>query len=88
MSFAARDYAEAVRWVELAIQAEPAVPLRRALMIACCARNGDLVRAARERATLDGFAPDFIPRLLSGDFRVFARRDDMAHLLDSLRLAG
>ena len=88
MSFAARDYGEAVRWVELAIQAESAVPLRRALMIACCARNGDLARAARERATLDSFAPDFIPRLLSGDFRVFARRDDMAHLLDSLRLAG
>ena len=88
VSFAARDYAEATRWVELAIQTEPAVPLRRALMIACCARNGDLVRAARERATLDSFAPDFVPGLLRGEFRVFAREDDMTHLLDSLRLAG
>ena len=88
VSFAARDYAEAARWAEHAIQTEPAVPLRRALMIACCAQTGDLARAARERATLDSFAPDFVPSLLRGDFRVFARQDDMTLLLDSLRLAG
>ncbi len=88
VSFTARNYAEATSWAELAIQAEPVAPLRRALMIACCARNGDLARAASEQAALNSFAPDFIPSLFRGDFKVFARQDDMAHLLGSLRLAG
>jgi Tfp pilus assembly protein PilF len=88
VSFAAHDYVEAKNWVELAIQAEPAVPLRRAIMIACCARTGDMERAARERAVLDGFAPDFLPSLFRGDIKVFSRPVDMAHLLDGLRPAG
>ena len=67
VSFAARDYAEAARWAELAIQSEPAVPFRRAIMIACCARTGDLERAARERAVLDGFAPELLASLFRGD---------------------
>jgi adenylate cyclase len=88
VSFAARDFAEAARWAELAIQAEPAVPFRRAIMIACCAQMGDLDRAARERAVLDGFAPDFMASLFRGNVQVFRRPEDMALLLDSLRLAG
>jgi adenylate cyclase len=87
-SFVAREYAEAARWAELAIQAEPAVPLRRAIMIACSAQVGDLAAVARERAALNGFAADFVPSLLRGDVKVFTRREDMTHLLDSLRLAG
>ncbi len=87
VSFAARDYREAARQAELAIQSEPAVPLRRAIMIACCAQLGDKPRAARELAALNGFAPDFIPLLYRGDFQVFRRPEDMEHLLDSLRLA-
>ena len=88
VSFVAQDYAEATRWADLAIQAEPAAPLRRALMIACCARSGDLARAATEQATLNSVAPDFISSLFRGEFKVFAKQVDMAHLLGSLKLAG
>ncbi len=88
VSFAARDFVEAARWAELAIQAEPAVPFRRAIMIACCAQMGDLDRATQEQAVLDGFAPDFMAGLFRGDVQVFRRPEDMALLLDSLRLAG
>jgi TolB-like protein len=88
VSFCARDYADAARLAELAIQSEPAVPLRRAIMIACCAQLGDQARAAKELAVLKGFAPDFMASLFRGDFQVFRRPDDMQHLRDSLRLAG
>jgi TolB-like protein len=88
VSFREHDYAEAARLAELAIQSEPAVPLRRVIMIACRARLGDQARAAKELAVLNGFAPEFMASLFRGDFQVFRRPEDMAHLLDSLRLAG
>ena len=87
-SFRERDYAEAARMAELAIQSEPAVPLRRAIMIACCAQLGDQARAAKELVVLNGFAPSFVTGLFRGDFKVFREPEDMAHMLDSLRLAG
>jgi adenylate cyclase len=86
--YCAREYDEAVRWAGLAIQSAPAAPIRRAIMIACCARADDLQRAAQERGVLDGFAPDFIPSLFRGENRVFTQPEDMAHLLDGLRLAA
>jgi tetratricopeptide (TPR) repeat protein len=88
VSFRARDYAEAARLAELAIQSEPTVPLRRVIMIACCAQLGDQARIAKELAALNRFAPNFIASLMRGEFQVFRRPDDMAHMLDSLRLAG
>ena len=87
-SYCAHEYNEAVRWAGLAIQSQPGAPIRRSIMIACCARAGDLPRAAQERAVLDGFAPDFIPSLFRGENRVFIRLEDMEHLLDGLRLAA
>jgi hypothetical protein len=57
-------------------------------MIACCARTGDLERAARERAVLDGFAPNFMASLFRGEIQVFRRPEDIENLLDGLRLAG
>jgi adenylate cyclase len=87
-SFTAREYANAVHWTELAIQSQPRQPIRRAIMIACCARAGDLARATQESATLQGFAPDFIASLFRGENPVFTRREDMEHLLEGLRLAG
>src|SRR5271169_1982889 len=49
-SFSAPEYPEALRWAELAIQSLPIAPVRRAIMIACCARAGELQRTAQERA--------------------------------------
>jgi adenylate cyclase len=87
-SYSAREYTEAVRWAEMAIQSFPKAPIRRAIMIACWARSGDLQKAAMERTILDGFAPDFVPSLFRGENRVFTRSEDMEHLLEGLRLAA
>jgi hypothetical protein len=72
----------------LDIQSLPAAPIRRSIVIACCARAGDLEKAAQERAVLDGFAPDFIASLFRSENRVFTRLEDMEHLLEGLRLAA
>ena len=87
-NFTLRDYAEAVRWCESAIQVSHRAPIRRALMIACSARAGDMVRARAEIAVLNSFAPGFIASLFRGENPVFTHREDMEHLLDGLRLAG
>jgi adenylate cyclase len=87
-SYSGREYTEAVRWAETAIQSFPKAPIRRAIMIACCARAGNVEKATLERAVLDGFAPDFIPSMFRGENRVFTRPEDMEHLLEGLRLAA
>lgn len=86
--FVLRNYEEAARWCESAIQAQHRAPIRRALMIACSAQAGDMVRARSEIAVLDGFAPEFIASLFRGENQVFARKEDMENLLGGLRLAG
>ena len=86
--FTLHNYDEAVRWCESAIQAQHRAPIRRALMIACSARAGDMARARSEIAVLDSFAPNFIASLFQGQNPVFTRREDMENLLGGLRLAG
>ena len=73
--FTLRNHAEAVRWCESAIQVSHRAPIRRALMIACSARAGDMARARAEIAVLDGFAPGFIASLFHGENPVFTRRE-------------
>ena len=86
--FTLRDYTEAMRWCEAAIQVEHRAPIRRALMIACSARAGDMARVRAEIAVLDGFAPGFVGSMFRGENPVFAHREDMQHFLDGLQLAG
>jgi len=86
--FALRNYTEAVRWCESAIQVSHRAPIRRALMIACSARAGDLARAQTEIAVLNSFAPGFIASVYRGENPVFIRDEDMKHLLDGLDRAG
>ena len=86
--FTLRNYDEAVRWCESAIQISHRAPIRRALMIACSARAGDMARARAEIAVLNSFAPGFIASVFRGENPVFTRKEDMEHLLDGLRLAG
>ena len=85
--FCAGRFAEAAGWADLAIQSEPGAPVRRAVMVACCAHLGDMERAARQRAELDGIAPEFLASLRRGDIAVFRRPQDMARLLDGVALA-
>jgi adenylate cyclase len=86
--FTLRNYDEAARWCESAIQAQHRAPIRRALMIACSARAGDMARARTEMAVLDSFAPGFIASVFRGQNPVFTRKEDMENLLGGLRLAG
>ena len=86
--FALRNYTEAVRWCESAIQVSHRAPIRRALMIACSARAGDIARAQTEIAVLNSFAPGFIASVYRGENPVFIRDEDMKHLLDGLDRAG
>lgn len=86
--FTLRDYVEAARCCEAAIQVSHRAPIRRALMIACSARAGDMARARAEIAVLDGFAPGFVGSLFRGENPVFARQEDMQHLLEGLRRVG
>ena len=86
--FTQRNYDEAVRWCESAIQAQHRAPIRRALMIACSAQAGDMARARAEIAVLNSFAPGFVASLFRGENPVFTRKEDMEHLLEGLRLAG
>jgi len=86
--FALRDYGGAMRWCESGIQVSHRAPIRRALMIACSARAGDIVRVQAEIAVLNSFAPVFIASVFRGENPVFIRAEDTAHLLDALRLAG
>jgi tetratricopeptide (TPR) repeat protein len=87
-NFTLRDYDEAARWCESAIQVSHRAPIRRTLMIACSARAGDMARARAEIAVLHSFAPGFIASVFRGENRVFTRPEDMEHLLQGLRLAG
>lgn len=87
-NYTERNYEDALRWAEQSIQSQPSAPIRRAIMIACYARAGHLREAARERKSLDGFAPDFVPSLFRGENRVFTQPNHMQDLLDGLRLAG
>ena len=87
-TFSLREYADAMQWAQRAIQMQSRAPIRRAIMIACCALAGEMDHAARERTVLDGFAPDFLASLFRGENKVFHRQEDMAHLLDGLRAAG
>jgi adenylate cyclase len=88
VSYSACKFTEAAQWAAMAIQSRPATVIARAIMIACNARAGDLSEAARERAALVEFAPDFICSLFRGESPIFKRPEDLDRLLDGLRLAG
>ncbi len=66
-SFAEGNFEETMKWGSLAIQMHSKAPIRRALMIACCAYTGDCENAARHAEALRAFSPDFVPTLLRGD---------------------
>jgi TolB-like protein len=87
-SFAEEDFAEAMRWGHLSIQLHSKAPIRRALMVACCAYTGDFEQAALHADELKSFAPDFIPTLLRGDMLLYKMPEHNKLLVDGLRKAG
>jgi tetratricopeptide (TPR) repeat protein len=72
--FALRNYTEAIRWCESAIQVSHRAPIRRALMIACSAQAGDIARAQTEIVVLNSFAPGFSLQVSWRKSRFYSRR--------------
>ncbi len=87
-SFAESDLEEAKKWGLLAVQMGPKAPIRRALMIACCAYTDDPAGAARHAQELETFAPDFIPSILSGAMTLYKMPEHNTLLVEGLRKAG
>ena len=87
-SFADGSYEETKKWAKLAIQMHPRAPIRRALMIACCVRSGELKEAMEHAEYLKSFSPDFIPSILRGELTLYKMREHNALLADGLRKAG
>ena len=86
--FMEENFADAIKWGRLSIQMHAKAPIRRALMVACCAYTGNLEEAANHADELKIFSPDFIPTILRGDLLLYR---DSAHnnlLIEGLRKAG
>jgi hypothetical protein len=86
--FAEENFEEAMKWGHLSIQLHSKAPIRRALMVACCAYTGDFEQAARHADELKSFAPDFIPTILRGDMLLYKIPSHNTLLVDGLRRAG
>ena len=76
-----RDYADR------AIKAQPNSPNRRALMIAYAAEIGDQTLLQMHLQHLNTIAPQFIPRLLSGEVDLFKIPQQREKFLSALRKA-
>ena len=87
-SFAEENFEEAKKWGRLSIQMHARAPIRRSLMIACCAFSGDLEEAKQHATTLDSFAPNFIDNLLDGTVAFYKQPQHNELLVKGLRDAG
>jgi len=87
-SFAEEDFEEAMKWERLSIQMHSKAPMRRVLMVACCACNGDLEQAAVHAAALEEFSPVYIPSILRGDLLIYKTPCHNNLLVEGLRKAG
>ena len=87
-SFTEQDFAEAIKWGQLSIQLHSKAPIRRALMVACCAYTGDFEQAVRQVDELKLFSPDFIPAILRGDLLLYKMPNHNQLLVEGLRKAG
>jgi TolB-like protein len=87
-SFAEEDFTDAIKWGRLSIQMHAKAPIRRALMVACCAYTGNLEEAATHADELKIFSPDFIPTILRGDLLLYRDSTHNKLLIEGLRKAG
>jgi adenylate cyclase len=87
-SFAEEDFEEAIKWGRLSIQMHSKAPMRRVLMVACCAYKGDFEQAAVHVAALEEFSPTYISSILRGDLLIYKTPGHNNLLLEGLRKAG
>lgn len=87
-SFIDREHGDFMEWAQMAIQASPAAPIRRVMMISYAAEIEEKDLLNTHLTALNNFAPDFIASLFRGENRPFAQQDHMDLLLEGLRKAG
>ncbi len=86
-SFAEGDFEQAAKWGRLSIQMHAKAPIRRALMVACCAYLGNPEEAKQHAQELHQFSPDFIPTILRGDLLLYKNPEHNKLLIEGLRKA-
>ncbi len=64
------------------------MPYRQVVLVSVYSYLGDLEAARSHVDALKGFAPDFLPAVLSGDIEVFKLPEHNALLAEGLRRAG
>ena len=79
-----RDFAEAVRWGQLADQRQPAI---QTILVSANGHLGDLAAARSHIDTLATFAPEFLSAVLSGKTEVCKRPEHNELLVEGLRRA-
>ena len=87
-SFAESEFEQATKWGRLSIQMHATAPVRRALMVACCAYAGRVGEARQHAEALARFSPDFIASLLSRDLVLYREPEHNDLLIEGLRQSG
>jgi len=87
-SFAEENYVDAIKWGRLSIQMHAKAPIRRTLMVACCAHMGNMEEAAHHADELRVFSPDFISTILRGELLLYRNTEHNKLLLEGLRKSG
>ena len=87
-SFAEADFEQAMKWGRLAIQMHASAPIRRVLMIACCALTGNRDEARQHADALARFSPDFAGSLLRGELLLYRYDEHNALVHKGLRKSG
>lgn len=87
-SFAEGDFEQAIKWGRLSIQMHARAPIRRALMVACCAFADNLEEAKQHAEELHLFSPDFVPAVLRGGLLLYRNPAHNKLLIEGLRKAG
>jgi adenylate cyclase len=87
-SFAEEKFEDAIKWGRLSIQMHAKAPIRRTLMVACCAYTGNLEEAAHHADELKVFSPDFIPTILRGELLIYRNSAHNELLIEGIRKAG
>ena len=87
-SFAEADFEQAMKWGRLSIQMHARAPIRRVLMIACCAFTGDNDAARQHADALAEFSPDFAGSLLHGGLLLYRYDEHNALVHKGLRKSG
>lgn len=86
--FAEADFEQATKWGRLSIQMHATAPMRRAIMVSCCAYAGRLGEARQHADALAKFSPGFIASLLNHELVLYREPAHNDLLLEGLHRSG